>query len=242
MSGRKADSTRSRSTPPATPSRRSARTNRIRFDTPCSPALATATPSASMDTSVATTSACGHSHASVTARQPDPVPASTMCSALVIGAGWSARAVSTIDSVSGRGVSTSRVTRKERPQNSRAPEDLRDRLAGLAPADERVELRGEAEWGGFVPAGEELSAIPCQHFAGQNLRVDVRRLGGQSRRATAAHVRRRRARRWPCPATGAVTTGSGVVIVAAVGVWSRPSTSPTGSAARRRRSARRGRR
>ncbi len=74
--------------------------------------------SAAGDRSIAHTRHRGRSAARVMAIQPDPVPTSSTLASL--GNGRS-RAVSTTNSVSGRGTSTAGLTSKSRPQNGQVP-------------------------------------------------------------------------------------------------------------------------
>ena len=94
--------------------------------------IARATSSASREMSVATTTARGRSAASVTARQPLPVPTSMTVDAR---SGRIRRASSTISSVSGRGTRVSGVTRSPGPELAVAG-DHRDGLAPRPSIDE----------------------------------------------------------------------------------------------------------
>jgi len=77
--------------------------------------------SAAWEMSVATTDACANSRASATARHPQPVPASAIASARPRSPPKRSSAVSTISSVSGRGIRTAGDTSNDRSQNSCRP-------------------------------------------------------------------------------------------------------------------------
>ena len=98
-----------------------ARQRHMEFDGLFAAAFRPATARAAGETSTAVTAARGNSRASATARQPEPEPTSAMASRASRRPPNRSMAVSTISSVSGRGVSTAGPTAKASPQNSRRP-------------------------------------------------------------------------------------------------------------------------
>ena len=132
----------------------------------------------------------GNSRASATARQPRPVPTSAT-RGLADGGPRALSASSTISSVSGRGMSTSGVTAKARPQNSRRPRMYatgsralrrRPRQSGREAGRRRCRSRGEE------------ARDPSRARAGEHFRVDRGIVGRDPAARAIARGRRRRER------------------------------------------------
>ena len=185
---RRAGSTRSGRTAPRTPSRRSARTRCTRASTPMFVRVRRARPRArGAEMSVATMRARGQLAARARRR-------GSRCRCRRRrrrGAGRCAKrasASSTISSVSGRGIRTSAMTSKSRPQNSRWPRmqatGSRARAAGRRsasysdnePAARRVAASTRATWRGpsRARAREELGVAARLVFADAALRRAAR--------------------------------------------------------------------